>query len=204
MRIWKSNLFSSKHVKVTEKQTEDCSIWQGDNFYQVENLLKWLKLVCQTHFHGLSLKLALQQGMDLSVHQYFCVFFIKIWLHVYFKGRVGMILVVQVKDIKTFCKLPQNEALQKYETHSCGLLRHCDEHLSQDFTLLIKGPVIFKGMPMALYSLLLFWAFKNVGPALIWSIPLCRAMLTGHFSLVDHFITSAAQVTCLLSFPLPS
>lgn len=61
--------------------------------------------------------------MDLSIHQYFYVFFSKIWLNVYFKGRVGMILVVQVKDIKTFHKLPQNEALCKYKTHSCGLLR---------------------------------------------------------------------------------
>lgn len=53
---------------------------------------------------------------------------------------VGMILVAQVKDIKTFHKLLQNEALCKYRTHSCGLLRHYDKHLNQDFTLLIKGP----------------------------------------------------------------
>lgn len=156
-------------------------------------------------FIFLSLKLDLQQGMDLSVHQYFCVFFIKIWLHVYFKGRVGMILVVQIKDTETFHKVPQNEALCKYKTHSCGLPRHYNEHLSRDFTILIKGPVVFKGMPMALYSLFLFWASKNVCPRLIWSIPLlCRAMLISHFSLADYFIKSTAQITFLLSFPLPS
>lgn len=58
--------------------------------------------------------------MDLTVHQYFHVFFIKIWLDVYFKGTVGMILVEQVKDLKTFHKLPQNEALPKNKPHSCG------------------------------------------------------------------------------------
>lgn len=79
-------------MKTTEKQTEDCSMWQGDHLYQVENLLKSLKLVCQTHLHDPSLNPALQQDTDVSVHQYFYVFFIEIWLNVYFerKGRYGI------------------------------------------------------------------------------------------------------------------
>lgn len=40
--------------------------------------------------------------MDLFIHQYFCVVFIKIWIYVYFKGVVGMMLVMQVKYITTF------------------------------------------------------------------------------------------------------
>lgn len=67
-----------------------------------------------------------------------------------------MILVVPMKDIKTFHKVPQNEALCKYKPIPVASPRHQDEHLSQDFTLLIKGPVGFSSMPMALHSLLLF------------------------------------------------